>query len=382
MIAERTKDKMSAARKKGKFVGGTPVLGYDLDPHGAKLLVNPAEAAIVRELFILYHAHQGLLAVVKAARTKGWTTKSWVTRDGAYHPGTPLNRSSLHRLLTNVTYLGKVKYQGTVYDGEHEAIVDPELFEEVQAILQGQAVTHGQYAGNSSGALLKGVLRCGHCQRAMIPSASYNHGRKYRYYTCHRAQQHGVDQCPTRGVPAAELERFVVERLRSLAQDPHLLRDVVARAQQEQAIRMPALETELTTLREQLQERQRAGQRLATLISEEPASGGSTLLTEQLLAIEGQIDAITRRLDAVRAELRHLKAMAVSEDVLTHVLSLFDPVWDVLYPTEQARIVRLLIEQVDYNGATGTLGITFRPTGIAALQDELQHAHQQHGADQ
>ncbi|OPZ83118.1 MAG: hypothetical protein BWY76_02429 [bacterium ADurb.Bin429] len=183
-------------------------------------------------------------------------------------------------------------------------------------------------------------------------------------------------------MPAAELERFVVERLRSLAQDPHLLRDVVARAQQEQAIRMPALETELTTLREQLQERQRAGQRLATLISEEPASGGSTLLTEQLLAIEGQIDAITRRLDAVRAELRHLKAMAVSEDVLTHVLSLFDPVWDVLYPTEQARIVRLLIEQVDYNGATGTLGITFRPTGIAALQDELQHAHQQHGADQ
>src|SRR6266702_209462 len=44
LIGERTRDKMSAARRKGKWVGGTPVLGYDVDLAGGRLVVCPAEA--------------------------------------------------------------------------------------------------------------------------------------------------------------------------------------------------------------------------------------------------------------------------------------------------------------------------------------------------
>jgi site-specific DNA recombinase len=47
LIAERTRDKMSAARRKGKWVGGIPVLGYDVDPHGGRLAVNEDEAGRV-----------------------------------------------------------------------------------------------------------------------------------------------------------------------------------------------------------------------------------------------------------------------------------------------------------------------------------------------
>jgi len=57
-------------------------------------------------------------------------------------------------------------------------------------------------------------------------------------------------------------------------------------------------------------------------------------------------------------------------------LELFDPVWDVLYPIERARILRLLIEQIDFNAGTGKIGITFRPTGIAALHEEMMAAQQ------
>jgi len=45
IISERTRDKMTAARRKGKWTGGRPVLGYDVDPKGGKLLVNEDEAA-------------------------------------------------------------------------------------------------------------------------------------------------------------------------------------------------------------------------------------------------------------------------------------------------------------------------------------------------
>ena len=53
IIGERTRDKMSAARRKGKWIGGTPVLGYDVDPDGGRLVVNEKEAVIVRQIFDL-----------------------------------------------------------------------------------------------------------------------------------------------------------------------------------------------------------------------------------------------------------------------------------------------------------------------------------------
>src|ERR1700689_758702 len=58
LIGERTRDKMAAARKKGKWVGGCPVLGYDVDPGGGRLVVNEAEAEQVRTIFALFEEHR------------------------------------------------------------------------------------------------------------------------------------------------------------------------------------------------------------------------------------------------------------------------------------------------------------------------------------
>ena len=53
IIGERTRDKLSAARRKGKWIGGRPVLGYDVAPEGGRLVVNAAEAERVQEIFAL-----------------------------------------------------------------------------------------------------------------------------------------------------------------------------------------------------------------------------------------------------------------------------------------------------------------------------------------
>jgi len=65
LISERTADKMSAARKKGKWVGGSPILGYDLDPAGGRLSVNENEAQTVRRIFDVYLQRQSLLDTVR-----------------------------------------------------------------------------------------------------------------------------------------------------------------------------------------------------------------------------------------------------------------------------------------------------------------------------
>ena len=52
MISERTRDKIAAARRKGKWSGGMPVLGYTVE--NTKLIVDQTEAARVRSIFEMY----------------------------------------------------------------------------------------------------------------------------------------------------------------------------------------------------------------------------------------------------------------------------------------------------------------------------------------
>ena len=136
IIAERTRDKMSAARRKGKWIGGRLMLGYDIDPRGSRLLVNGDEAIQVRMIFRLYLDHNTLMPVVREIDRRGWRTKQWVTKAGASHGGQRFTKGRLFRLLTNPIYIGKLDFEKQRYEGEHEAIVEAEIWEPVQQILR------------------------------------------------------------------------------------------------------------------------------------------------------------------------------------------------------------------------------------------------------
>ncbi len=132
LISERTRDKMGAARRKGKWLGSSPVLGYDADRLARRLIVNQEEAECVRQIFESYLASESLLDTVRQLRRRAWPNKSWQTKRGEKRGGREFTRATLQYLLTNVTYLGKVMYRGSTYAGEHEAILPVELFDKVQ----------------------------------------------------------------------------------------------------------------------------------------------------------------------------------------------------------------------------------------------------------
>jgi site-specific DNA recombinase len=92
IIAERTRDKVAATRRKGKWAGGTPLLGFDLDPRGGRLLVNEEEAQRVRAIFALYLEYQFLLPLVQELERRGWVGKRWQTRKGRTRGGVPSPR--------------------------------------------------------------------------------------------------------------------------------------------------------------------------------------------------------------------------------------------------------------------------------------------------
>ena len=67
-----------------------------------------------------------------------------------------------------------------------------------------------------------------------------------------------------------------------------------------------------------------------------------------------------------------LENTQIDEKELKTALGLFDPVWDVLFLNEQARIINLVIEKIINNGEKGTVTINFRPLGIKALSEEAK----------
>ena len=235
LIAERTRDKMAAARRKGKWAGGVPILGYDIDTRTKKLVVNEEEAARVRVIFDLYLEYRSLLPVVEDLTWRGWCTKQTQTRHGQVRGGRPFTKNSLYRLLTNVTYIGQVRYRNEVHPGEQPAVVEQAVWQEVQALLIANGQARAETVRTRSRALLQGLLHCKPCGCAMTPASVTRGQRRYRYYTCSAAQRHGWHTCPSKSVPALALERYVLEQIAPHAW--HIAWPSLAPAEQAQRLR-------------------------------------------------------------------------------------------------------------------------------------------------
>ena len=220
MIGERIRDKMGAARRRGKYMGGVPPLGYDVDRGRKCLIVQPAEAVLVRTIFTRYLHAQSLLAVVQWLTSEGYTTKRWTTKAGKVQGGRAFTVTRLQALLRNPLYVGQVRHGGEIYDGEQEAIVAPELFTAAQDRLTNIRQARSTPRRAVLGLLARGLVQCTRCQAAMAHTYSQKNNRRYRSYVCTTKQKQGMTACAMPPINAAELEQAVVTHLRQWAGDP------------------------------------------------------------------------------------------------------------------------------------------------------------------
>ncbi len=168
MIAERTRDKMGATRRRGQWTGGRPVLGYDLVDK--RLVIHTTESEQVREISRLYLDYRSLIAVAAEANRRGWKTKSHTTKVGKVLQSRPFDKHAVRRILSHPIYLGKVHYDGQLYAGEHEAIVEEDTWNAVQRLLKQNGANRNGNGSCNGNAILRGLVRCGACGSAMTPN--------------------------------------------------------------------------------------------------------------------------------------------------------------------------------------------------------------------
>src|SRR5450755_1168048 len=216
LIGERTRDKMSAARRKGKWVGGCPVLGYDVDRGGGRLVVNEEEAERVRTIYALFEEHGSVLRTLAEIDRRGWRLKSWTLKTGQFRPGGKFALNSLRRLLTNILYTGAIRHKGQPYPGEHAAILAPGAWERVQSLMTHRQASVQGRSRNKHLALPNGLLFCETCATRMVYSYAGTRDRKYPYYVCLNAQRKGWAVCPGKSLPAARIEESVLGQIREV----------------------------------------------------------------------------------------------------------------------------------------------------------------------
>lgn len=177
VTAERIRDKIGASKRKGMWMGGRVPFGYDVIDR--KLVVNSAEADQLCTIFRIYLKLRSVDALMDYLERKNITHK--ITREGTSIARKPFTRSTLYNVLRHPAYIGKLAYQGIVYDAQHDAILDKDIWQQVQDLLDSQARSTNGHYGKSRG-MLQGKL-CdvtGKCYWST--AAEREKGKQHRYY--------------------------------------------------------------------------------------------------------------------------------------------------------------------------------------------------------
>ncbi len=356
MIRERTRDKMRAARRRGQWTGGVPVLGYDVAEGGGRLAVNEVEAERVREVFRVYLENRSLSATIAEIRRRGWTTKRWVSASDKVHGGVDFGKSTLQKLLTNPLYVGQIRCGDEIVDAEHEAIVDSETFEAAQACLAGNRVTNGSAPRTKRTALLAGLLRCSACDAAMTRTATVKRRRSYAYYVCTRRQKEGAHACPTAPVAAGEIEAFVIDQIRGIGSDPKLIAATVASAKSQAKVRVKELANDVRLLDAEIKQLRRELNRARDEHDD-----------DRIAEINRRLRSTERRRRVAQETLTAVRGRTINRTGVSEALSEFDALWGRLTAREKHETLTLLVERVEYDGSTGEVAITFREGAVSLL---------------
>jgi hypothetical protein len=211
--SERVRDKIAASKAKGMWTGGAVPFGYEV--RARRLEICPYEAEQVRFIFERYATLKSVRKLIDSLAEHGFVTRKTLLRTGKARGGIPFKQGCLYHLLRNETYLGLTRHKERTYPGQHQAIIEPELWGRVQATLKENSVDRKCAAGAKVPSILAGII-WDSAGRRMSPSHTQKPSKRYRYYVSAEDLygEVGATNVALMRVPAENLEKLVCAKLR------------------------------------------------------------------------------------------------------------------------------------------------------------------------
>src|SRR5438309_4761500 len=179
VTGERIRDKIAASKRKGLWMGGTVPLGYDLDDR--RLVINKAEAPLVRQIYQRYLELGSVRLLKQDLDQRGVASKVRLSRKGISSGGKSFSRGALYELLSNPIYLGEIRHKRERHAGQHQSILERDLWEQVQQRLIRGARRDGEPTTQTSSSALAGKVFDEHGEPLYAQGAAKG-GKRYRYF--------------------------------------------------------------------------------------------------------------------------------------------------------------------------------------------------------
>ncbi|MGO9144826.1 MAG: recombinase family protein [Desulfomonilia bacterium] len=202
VTSERIRDKIAASKKKGMWMGGCVPLGYDLKDR--KLHINAKEAHTVQYIYRRY-LECGCVRLLKEDLDR----QAIYSKARGQKGGSAFSRGTLYKILSNPIYIGQIRHKGTCYPSQHEAIIEKELWEQVQQHMAHNSIEHKTRSRNTVSCPLTNKLFDVSGER-LIPVHVNKKGRRYRYYISQSLRADPKDASPNGWrLPGQEFEQVI-----------------------------------------------------------------------------------------------------------------------------------------------------------------------------
>ena len=355
MIAERTYEKMAEQARLGKRSGGRPILGYDLD--GMALAVNREEVKVVNAIFDKYLELASLARTTRWANLKGHRTKHVLCKNGKEFKSREFTRADIQRMLSNIAYVGRIRFDESEYDGEHEGIVPEDKFIQVQELLAAKKDKPRRGDQQQKDTLLLGLVKCGFCGGAYTSSfvnkkAKNGQVTRYYYYKCTTKGRRDAAACCGADLRANMIDDAFIEYFRQLAREPDKLKSVLQAAESASKEGCGELQADRAELSKQLSAAERESMTLVDRLSD-PDLAGITAIKTRLTDLETKQRALKSRITDLTLQIRDRRDQNLSLDEIRDAFENFDAVWEALDFDERQYAVRLLVKQIDLHFEKG-----------------------------
>jgi DNA invertase Pin-like site-specific DNA recombinase len=357
-VAKKVRIKLREQAKRGIWNGGMVPFGYDYDLNTQQLTPNPSESLLIKRIFEQAAELIPLTDIANALNAAGHRTKAriFARRDGtqAQVGSNYFRGDGLRLILTNPVYRGVIRFGGEEYPGRHEPLVTPDLWERANAAttkLPPRERPTVILSRDRHGHVLKGVVFCAHCRRALIPHDSGKKdpsGRPYRYYDCGQVTRKTRDQtCPVGRIAAGSLEAVVFGYLAQLSRHPDIVRAALGHARSTQKSSQEHLRAALDQTEKNLADVNRQVENCVEAI----AAGGAEILGDELKqrvhSLRERRQEFIVQCEQLRQDLKASDSELASEKWTLAAIHRLGELLPKLDTQDQKELIRLLVERID-----------------------------------
>ena len=334
-IIDRVTAGMNAKAAKGKWPGGRLPYGYQRDPATSKLVPDPAQAPVVRDIFRLYTRDRlGTRAIAAELNARGLRTR----------PGKPWSGHVIGLMLANPAYAGDITRGDICVADAHEPLISRPEFRRAAQIAAARSGPHQQRAASPSDYHLTGLITCPDCGAGYVGTAAHGRSGRYRYYTCWTRVRYGTETCQAARIPAGQADTAVLAALCEFyGQQPTLIGAAITAAQARHASGHATRQAELDAVATQIRAKQAAVDRYHTAF--ENGTMDDTTAGPRLRGLHDQITQLTARRDELAATLAS-QPKAPGPALIGHLASYLSQVIDAGTPAERKAVVEALIHQI------------------------------------